>query len=582
MNCIISRNLENFLGPHRITVVPSDGNPFKHPIVSQKAEGHRWSSVDKNSFVSKKWLSILGKGIATHLGLGIKGRREKWTLSNFPQGYELFEFVKGSGHTAYLFGYPTSELNITYQFLTPNEFLPHLKWLVLRTNLEDRTTCLCKKCQGKTSNSEDLKNQTQSIKNSEKNLDSKFSAEFNFREEEYEGNDTNFRSNELVWCHLTIKEMSPRLKTNYWPGICLKVQISDQALEVLNITSEDEQTQESVEVLERSLTPGNKRLVNKEFIRRTHSWHVQLLGLSDVLIKGESQLLPWLHKPFLESDWRNVMTGKIPAPDYILDITKSKPRISSLSNSAMVRLLYQFALQVGAEIEETWTPESQRSKEIDSISRLEDLEKASKGTRSSISTEQTRFYRLWLGAELLQTYDLVRLKWLNLMMVGQVIDGKNFEQDEDRVLLFEVFFFQKVRRPGREWMVAVAGRILRVVERSSVLNCCSTGALRIKEEGIHSPVGLKTDRSTEFFPPRKSQKLVNVTPAGELNYIGVDCIAGRYYSPKSFHSELSRLRNQSILNLESLKDSTKTRPGTSRMTIESLIGLKSGELNFMR
>ncbi|EGG12366.1 uncharacterized protein MELLADRAFT_101790 [Melampsora larici-populina 98AG31] len=146
----------NSNGPHQISCLHSDATqstwPAIGPCPTSIKTSTSWDSIDLNSKISNKWLSILGKGLADSLGLIKCTQKEDWKLTNFPENYQLFNYIKGSLQDQYLFG--SSHVR---KFRTANEFLPHLQWLATSNST---ITCQCKYCAGTKSQTETNSNYT--------------------------------------------------------------------------------------------------------------------------------------------------------------------------------------------------------------------------------------------------------------------------------------------------------------------------------------------------------------------------------------------------------------------------------------
>lgn len=140
------------LVPHRheIRILISDGAFTRPPQISLEPLGckdpirHRWAEIRSDSSVAQRWLEILGRELASQWSLEVRAR-EKFVLSSFPEGYQLFDHIKNSDHTPYLFGYPSNS-NLKLKFRTASEFLPHLIWLISSAGDPSQVKCHCKFC----------------------------------------------------------------------------------------------------------------------------------------------------------------------------------------------------------------------------------------------------------------------------------------------------------------------------------------------------------------------------------------------------------------------------------------------------
>ncbi|KNZ48774.1 hypothetical protein VP01_541g9 [Puccinia sorghi] len=587
-------------GLQDISLVVSDGafvRPSEVGVVGRlKCQGvemvqsqYCWTPVEPDSVAKRRWLKTLGQALAAHFSLA-RGR-DKFTLADFPKGYQLFHHVKDSVQTAYLFGYPTKS-NVKLKFKTAAEFLPHLTWLASQGEMKK---CLCKHCQSEVidlkypktkegfsppprssfswSNSFYCRKSPNFIfrnfdpgsHSQEKNSKKNQRVQDNHQEINLASYDThqpeipsNYRALELVWCKLDQpKDNKIRLDCTYWPGICQKTHVAYEACEVLDLsTRENQPGPPRIRKMEdgTSATWTTKKEVHKKLY-----WSIQLLGLSDSVVRAESQILPWLYRPFEEPAWSVVSTGKLPIPEYLLDASKPMPTLASLSNPVIGRLHFQLALQTGAEIEETWA-----------------LAEYSDGLAPT---------SLRKSFPPIGTQDLVRLKLLESPPdpAAEVVSLDSGQQ----ILFLHIDFFWK--GPYSDSTI-VGGWLFELVPQHNTkspqdltIQGSGTGQTRnawLMQYADQIPKGACTSHSDHLPPAPKGFQFSRITPAGAIHHVDISCIAGRYYSPKVDHDRLARLRYHFATKIDS-SPSLKSNPETLRR-LASLLGFGIGQDNFMR
>jgi len=537
-----------------------------------------WTPVEPDSMAKRRWLKTLGQALAAHFSL-VRGR-EKFTLADFPKGYQLFYHVKNSVQTAYLFGYPTKS-NVKLKFKTAAEFLPHLTWLASRG---ERKKCLCKNCQRHgASAGEATKGPTLSTGSHSQEKKSKKNqrVQDSHKEINLASCDThqpeipsNYRALELVWCELDqTKDSKIRLDCTYWPGICQETHVADEACEVLDLSTRENQP--GPPRIRKAEDGSSAPWTTKKEVHKKLYWSIQLLGLSDSVVRAESQILPWLYHPFEEPAWRVVSTGKLPIPEYLLDASKPMPTLASLSNPVIGRLHFQLALQTGAEIEETWAL-------AEYSDRLAPT--TLKKTSPPVSFEATS---VWLGAEKICIQDLVRLKLLESPPdpAAEVVSLGSGQQ----VLFLHIDFFWK--GPHSDSTI-VGGRLFELVPLHNTkspqdMTIQTSGERQTKNAWLvqyadQIPKGVDCTSHSDHLPPApKGFQFSRITPTRAIHHVDISCIAGRYYSPKVDHDRLARLRHHFATRIESCSPSLKTNPETLRR-LASLLGFGIGQDNFMR
>ncbi|KAA1109043.1 hypothetical protein PGT21_032001 [Puccinia graminis f. sp. tritici] len=577
-------------GLPKISLLVSDGTFAQpsgtsiHTEYNENIKSHHWERVQADSNVQRMWLKTLGQGLATHFSIGRE--RDKFTLSDFPTGYQLFYHVKDSRRTSYLFGYPNKK-NLKLKFRTAAEFLPHLIWLASQGGKDNN--CTCKYCQSGAFGVEGLQVTTPSTGSHSVERDNREHASQDEIEEikptshnlgRHETN-SNYRPLELVWCELDFKDSKLRLDSKYWPGICQQTEVNIEACEVVDLATGENQLAPQM-IAQRDRDEDSTTWKLKKEVHQKQYWSVQLLGLSDSVMRTESQLLPWLYRPIEESVWSVISTGKLPIPEYVLDPSKPMPSLASLSNPVIGRLHFQLAIQIGAEIEGVWAP-AQYSKAPRTILEIPD-EKQSLSSDNFARSDCTQCKAVWLGAEKICTQDLVRLKLLENPHHTSP-DVVNFDTITSKQVLFlHINFFRK----NQHSKSAIAGgRIFELVPQKASEESIAASALRpsknawLRQCADEVPKGAILTSPGELPPAPKGFKFSQITPEHSIHHLEIGCIAGRYYSPRIDHDRLGRLRHHFA---------TKTEPGNPTPNsddpklkgLASLLGVRSGQENFMR
>ncbi|GBE81099.1 hypothetical protein BKA93DRAFT_820783 [Sparassis latifolia] len=124
-------------------------NTSPQPNAQGKVDYFAESESDKLSHWKKK----LGETVVSLVredfdrrGIGIWPRYEQALVVDFPKDYKLYVHKSGDRHVprgdAYLFG-----SHYVHVFRSPEEFTPHLKWLMRGSPMKDgRRDCHCKYC----------------------------------------------------------------------------------------------------------------------------------------------------------------------------------------------------------------------------------------------------------------------------------------------------------------------------------------------------------------------------------------------------------------------------------------------------
>ncbi|PLW36809.1 hypothetical protein PCANC_13944 [Puccinia coronata f. sp. avenae] len=575
----ISLNLSDgtSVQPH---LLRSGDEAEQHPV-RIPSHDHYWIKASDHSVAKRKWLKTLGQALASHLSI-VRGR-DKFILSDFPKGYQLFYHVKNSVQTAYLFGYPTKS-KVILKFRTAADFVPHLIWLA--SSHDGRKKCACKYCQRR----------SDVVVEENKALDTVLAGSHSSERERRKQQTTdepqeitgipydphepeitsNYRALELVWCEVDTKEAKIRLDAKYWPGICQTTQVAYEACEVLDLSStrEDRPNSPAQKIQQKKKEVSSNAWKAKKEVHMKHYWTIQLLGLSDLVVRSESQILPWLYRPFEELTWRVVSTGRLPTPDYILNPTKPMPTLASLSNPVIGRLHFQLAIQIGAEIEERWALASDSKGLPESIL---------KKTFPSVGFEAKS---AWLGAEKICTQDLVRLKFLE-RPADPSVDVVSLDPPGKQVLFLHISLFWK--KPHSDVTIAV-GRLFELVpQKLQHKSSNQTTAARELRNGwlvqyadqVPKGINLTTLHLDQLPAAPKGFQFVPITPDRSLHHLDISCIAGRYYSPKVDHDRLARLRYHFATRNDPSSPAFKMNPSTLK-NLASLLGVKSGQNNFMR
>lgn len=582
------------LVPHRheIRILISDGAFTRPPQISLEPLGckdpirHRWAEIRSDSSVAQRWLEILGRELASQWSL--VRAREKFVLSSFPEGYQLFDHIKNSDHTPYLFGYPSNS-NLKLKFRTASEFLPHLIWLISSAGDPSQVKCHCKFCRAyhrlegsQVSTVKFLRQPLRGPKDERSNRSDPRHSPDSDLPSEYP---SNFRPRELVWCKLNkTHNSSVRLEVNYWPGICQKIQVSWEAWEVLDLcTLEDSLDPKlSPRGSDGSQNDTSSTWKSKKELHRRFYWSIRLLGVSDTLVRAESEIMPWLYRPLEESTWRTVRTETLSIPEYLLDPTKPMPTLSSLTNPLMARLSFQFGVQIGAQIEETWAPAEHWDEPwVDRNLTTHQQMRWSTGLGPR-PLNPSHYQSVWLGAEKILTRDLVRLRLLENQIETAPTDSVESRKE---VLFLYILFFWKNDHHGS---IIVGGRLFELVnllepsvKTNQLKNPPGSRYEWLQQCADEVPQGVTIHSGPLPGPPR-GFKFSPLTPDRKVHHLDLDSIAGRYYSPKHHHDELGRLRTQCRIKSGSNRFLNRPNPDHQTTKLRSLLGTTSGQENHMR
>ncbi|GAA5925975.1 hypothetical protein JCM1841_006778 [Sporobolomyces salmonicolor] len=146
--------------PHIIKVNDdvSDGDESRWPPVAERQPNHKrdgrefwYECMPKDQARHRYFLEKVGEEVAKKLGLmktTAGGKQEHWILDSLPKNhlYTVHHCTTSSNqprNDVYVFG-----SSATMKFRTPNEFAPHMYWLLVH-GPDDGIRCECKYCTGK-------------------------------------------------------------------------------------------------------------------------------------------------------------------------------------------------------------------------------------------------------------------------------------------------------------------------------------------------------------------------------------------------------------------------------------------------
>ncbi|WAQ82338.1 hypothetical protein PtA15_2A655 [Puccinia triticina] len=626
----IHRNSENPSGPHQIEILKSDANSSRWPsvgsVIDSKGATCQWAiSSDKSK---SRWLSSLGKGFADILGLAKNSQKEDWSLKDFPTDYRLYTYIKGTREDQYLFGSPH-----VYKFRTANEFLPHLQWLLLHKTMD----CLCKYCSGAknqfevnaalglpnsvtkgkpdTSQANDRpkrpKRSHSPAGSNQVNSTYKFQGPYlnEALNRDLLENRSNFRKYELVWCLVTdlMLGASPELSRNsrelgikYWPGLCEEPTLCNESRAFISILDDEHDRSEgpsgsrnpSKRKLDQVQTSLSKPASNEFQNQQRFKWNIRLLGLSDIVIREESQILPWLFKTAdLKHKFGMNKKHGLKLPQHIQNRHSKRPTLDSFTSVDETLVAFQLAIQIAANLEEFWVAHDR----YDAFPDPETEEKSSGSYRvnqegTGSDSPQMWFQGIWWGAEQIWLYDLVRL---NDFKLGPHSPSKakpppqSPENSSSTNKPSEDCYFLKIEGIYRDELgkkLIVMGKIFDLVptQKSPTLPPSSSPPLNKEKR--------RCNQSKKWMPdPPVGYKFRQLTKSKEMNHLHVECIAGRYYSPtrKNLSDKLLEICRRLIPKLSQEHEQAPHHPHHPHHQAlvsqnASLFGLTPGQKNFMR
>ncbi|EFP76566.1 uncharacterized protein PGTG_02027 [Puccinia graminis f. sp. tritici CRL 75-36-700-3] len=618
------KSQENSAGPHQIEILNSDANsnrwPSVGPVLDSKGASCQWAlSTDKSK---SRWLSSLGKGLAEILGLARNSQKEDWKLKDFPTDYRLYTYIKGTREDQYLFGSAH-----VYKFRTANEFLPHLQWLLWN----QAGYCLCKYCsgaknqfevnaalglptsasKGKPDGSQPAdrakrpKRSRSPTANNQVNSNYKFQGPYLNEElnRDILENRSNFRKHELIWCLVTdlMVGANPELSRNiqelgikYWPGLCEEPTLFNESRAFISILDdENDRTEDSSRApnqLKRKLNqiqnspcgPASNEFENQQRFK----WNIRLLGLSDIVIREEGQILPWLFKTAdLKQKFSINKKQGMMLPQHVQNRHTIRPTLDSFTSVDETLVAFQLAIQIAANLEEFWVARDR----YDSIPDPDTDDKPGSSHRISqhgtgADSPTTWFQGIWWGAEKIWLYDLVRLNDVKLaphLSSKTKTPSHDPENPPTTSKPTEDCCFLKIEGIYRDELgkkLIVMGKMFDLVpaQKGSTVPSSSSPPLNTEKQ--------RCNRSRKWMPdPPAGFKFRQLTKSKEMNYFHVECIAGRYYSPtrKNLSDKLSEICRRLTLKLSQENDQV-TNHQTLVSQNASLFGLTPGQKNFMR
>ncbi|KAG0148563.1 hypothetical protein CROQUDRAFT_41188 [Cronartium quercuum f. sp. fusiforme G11] len=436
---------------------------------------------------------------------------------------------------------------------------------------------------------------------------------------------SNFREHELVWCQITDLSIGPStpasprgfdLGTHYWPGFCEEAVLVTQS-KAFYMIDDDENVRELGEKVEESLSwltgapslslkkQKNERLKPKpkpalKQLEHNHKyqWKVRLLGLEEVMLREEDQLLPWLFKPLnLAQKFGKGPDRDDTLPQHLSDPRNfQRPRLNSFCSAKDARIVFQLALQFAANLEEFWGMcdrydyEPDHGNEPDSDSthlsrrplRAYDLPGAAPGP--ALNSPRMWFQCLWWGAEKIWIHDLVRMNKLESDLPVDLVAKDTTVRHintHDKAYFLKIF---EIYRDQHEKKVVIMGKIFDLVAISQ-----NPQEEPKFEEILESEE--KTEESPEFMPSAPvGFRFRQLTPTGLFHHVHLECISGRYYSP-AIKNRTNRLSEISRRLFPKVSHALKPGDGSSDPILKtdnlicinsSLFGFTAGRWNYMR
>ncbi|KAI9625074.1 hypothetical protein H4Q26_016461 [Puccinia striiformis f. sp. tritici PST-130] len=618
----IHRNSEHALGPHEIELLITDANstrwPHVGPVLDTKGASCQWAlSSDK---AKSRWLYSLGKGLAEILGLAKNGQKEHWRMTDFPADYRLYTYIKGAREDQYLFGSTHVK-----KFRTANEFLPHLQWLILNKTVD----CLCKYCSGaknqfevnaalglphsasKTkpegSQSADRSKRPKRLRSPPSNnqVNSNYKYQGPYLNEELNRdlleNRSNFRKHELVWCLVTdlIVGVSPELSRNsqelgikYWPGLCEEPTLFNESRAIISIPDDGEDRNEDVQSKKRKVgqvqTSTPKSTPSEFQNEQRFKWNIRLLGLSDIVTREEGQLLPWLFKTAdLKQKFGMNKKEGLRLPQHVQNRHQTmRPTLESFATVDETLVAFRLAIQIAANLEEFWVAHDRYDAAPDLEIEVKPSGSQSAKLEGSGPDSPTTWYQgIWWGAEKIWLYDFVRL---NEVKLGPHLSSKRRTSHQSPVNSSttsrprEDCYFLKIEGIYRDELgkkLIVMGKLFELIplETGPTLPTSSSPPLNTEKQ--------RCNRAKKWIPdPPAGYKFKQLTKSKEMNYLHVECISGRYYSPtrKNSSNQLSEICKRLAPKLAQECDQV-AHPHQALVTQNSsLFGLTPGHQNFMR
>ncbi|KAI9631330.1 hypothetical protein KEM48_014472 [Puccinia striiformis f. sp. tritici PST-130] len=532
--------------------------------------GHkgRFMSVALSSDKAKsRWLYSLGKGLAEILGLAKNGQKEHWRMTDFPADYRLYTYIKGAREDQYLFGSTHVK-----KFRAKNQFevnaalgLPHS----------------ASKTKPEGSQSADRSKRPKRLRSPPSNnqVNSNYKYQGPYLNEELNRdlleNRSNFRKHELVWCLVTdlIVGVSPELSRNsqelgikYWPGLCEEPTLFNESRAIISIPDDGEDRNEDVQSKKRKVgqvqTSTPKSTPSEFQNEQRFKWNIRLLGLSDIVTREEGQLLPWLFKTAdLKQKFGMNKKEGLRLPQHVQNRHQTmRPTLESFATVDETLVAFRLAIQIAANLEEFWVAH-------DRYDAAPDLEIEVKPSE-----------KIWL-------YDFVRL---NEVKLGPHLSSKRRTSHQSPVNSSttsrprEDCYFLKIEGIYRDELgkkLIVMGKLFELIplETGPTLPTSSSPPLNTEKQ--------RCNRAKKWIPdPPAGYKFKQLTKSKEMNYLHVECISGRYYSPtrKNSSNQLSEICKRLAPKLAQECDQV-AHPHQALVTQNSsLFGLTPGHQNFMR
>lgn len=477
-------------------------------------------------------------------------------------------------------------------------------------------------------------------------------------------NRSNFRRHELVWCQITdlpigpVTEISSKghsIGTRFWPGLCEEIILVTQSKAVYVVEDDDDDVQTrkssmsscpgSLQSTDKGnpVTPALKSLSKKHKSGRTkqkakltgkelqnkqrYQWRIRLLGLAEVLLRDECQLLPWLFKPMdLPQKFGAGVDPQSSLPSYLFREDRwQRPMLKSLETTNDARNAFLLALQIAGNIEEFWSGIDRYDFDPDEVElesdhlhrRPQRAYALGSGPRPSQAPTAVCFQSIWWGAEKIWVYDMVRLNILEADLPTELRhDGKNDKEEgvrhihpQDKAYFLKI---QGIYRDHAEQKLVAIGKVYDVVavfplspKSKTIVNgvvrsptsqqvsqstpSLSTGDNVQPPLGVPDGMGDESDQSNRYMPDApEGYRFRQLTPVGLSHHVHIDCISGRYYPP-TLKNQTGRLRDISrrlYMKIDEASQNNTLPVGLKNVdplwSNSSLFGFTAGRWSFMR
>lgn len=540
------------------------------------------------------------------------------------------------------------------KFRTANEFLPHLHWLATNRTIE----CLCKYCSGvknqlevnlalglsydsrnnssvsKTNNDgnqsvDSSKRRKRSLSPTRNNVSTSYEFQGPYLNEELNRDlledRSNFRNHELVWCSVedlpigTTEQLSfqiaPELGIKFWPGMCHEIILCSESRAFISIEDDVKDSGEDGSESRKFLKHNPDRHKDSPLAyitsgfenQQRYKWKVRLLGLSDIVIREEAQILPWLFKTVdLKQKFGMKKRPGMKIPQYVQNRHKSmRPTLRSLTDAEEILVTFQLALQIAANLEEFWVahdrydtdPDPDPNGKLPFKSQVDPF-------KSAPYQPKLWFQGIWWGAEKIWLHDVVRLNDLKGDLVFKSkgrFTSDSPEKSSSPINPKDICYFLKIEGIYRDELgkkLIVMGKIFDLVRSEKKSNPTSSSSTKTNEKQ-------RQKKSKKWMPePPAGYRFRQITKPKEMNHLHVECISGRFYSPSRKNQcdkflEIGRrlapkvARDYSAVdpvfshtnNFKSPLSQEQDRGSTSLNLARqnaSLFGLTPGQENFMR